>query len=362
MVVTLMQRWLAHRNASVFRNAVTGGALVVIPTFARMLLSPWLGHELWFPTYYPATLAAGLLLGWGGATAVWLIGGVTAFFLFVPAGAGAGLLSFKIFALTIYFLCSGMVLLAAIMLRTALERLQAIHEREHILAGELKHRIKNFLAIVQGLASQTARHSTDKADFQEKFAGRLAAYQVALDLASQNEWQNCELPAFAETVLAPFTGSGQLVFRGPTCTIAADACENLALLLHELATNALKYGALSTPTGSVEISWRFIETAEKKAHCELVWQERNGPLVSEPVRSGLGSKLIRAQPGISELSLQYPPSGVTCIMTIELQNQPNPAGEGHVSAIHRRKRSIASRLNSASASGGNFASSALVKD
>jgi len=333
MVVTFMQRWLAHRNASIRRSLTIGFALIALPTFARMLLSPWLGHELWFPTYYPAVLAAGLLLGARGGFVVWVLGGLTAFMLFAPTGAGNGQISFKVIALSVYFLCSGLVLFAAIMLRAALLRLQWVHEREQILAGELKHRIKNFLAIVQGLAAQTARHSTDKADFQEKFAGRLAAYQVALDVAAQNDWKMCALPDFAETVLAPFTGSNQFVFRGPSCTIAADACEGLALLLHELATNALKYGALSKLGGSVEISWRFVETAEKKARCEMTWQERDGPLVSEPVRNGLGSKLIREQPGIPEVTVRYAPSGVVCMMAIELQNKPSMAGQNYGSDI-----------------------------
>jgi len=167
------------------------------------------------------------------------------------------------------------------------ERARA-EETQHLLIGELNHRVKNTLASVQAIATQTLRHSTGPSDFAPTFVGRIHALARAHSLLSATTWQGASLKELVEGQLLTGTvAAEQLAIAGPDVELAPEPALHLALVLHELVTNAHKYGALSVPAGRASLNWSI-----KEGQLVLDWVERGGPPVSPPNRKGFGSILI----------------------------------------------------------------------
>jgi two-component sensor histidine kinase len=163
-------------------------------------------------------------------------------------------------------------------------------ERE-LLAQELSHRVKNTLAVVQALARQTRGGSVEA--YREAFLGRLKALANGHSLLLQSDWQSAELGAIVDDAVAMYGDSaGRVQVEGAPVTVPAKKALSLSLVLHELAPNALKYGALSTDAGSVRIAWS-IPDGDGGARVRMVWQERDGPAVKPPNNDGFGMQLIR---------------------------------------------------------------------
>jgi two-component sensor histidine kinase len=183
-----------------------------------------------------------------------------------------------------------------------------------LINAELKHRVKNTLTVVSAMASQTFRTATDKTPVLA-FQGRLAALARAHDLFIEAGWALSSMHDTVETALAPYrSGTDQFTISGPQTMIGSKQALSLALGLHELATNATKYGALSQPGGHVDIAWA-IETGDGTPTFTFHWQESGGPPVSVPERQGFGSVLItrvlKADFGGS-LELNYEETGLVC--------------------------------------------------
>lgn len=160
--------------------------------------------------------------------------------------------------------------------------------------------------MVQALASETGRSAVDFESFYENFRERLLALASAHNLLSSAGWTTCELSALVHETLRPFA-SARIRIEGRPVQIAAASCTPLVLALHELATNAVKHGALSSPEGEVTLRWE----GETLGH-RLVWRERRGPRVTPPTRTGLGRRLLRAQTGLDAVNLEFEPRGVVC--------------------------------------------------
>ena len=164
---------------------------------------------------------------------------------------------------------------------------------EHIrfVIDELSHRTKNLLAVVMAVANQTARHADDVAQYRARFAERLTALAHCHDLLVRDSWQGASFSDLVSAQLKPFRESkgGRISATGPPIILKPDAVQNLGLALHELATNALKYGALSIPHGKVSIQWHLNETADRVC---MHWRERDGPPVVLPHRRGFGYVVI----------------------------------------------------------------------
>jgi PAS domain S-box-containing protein len=162
-------------------------------------------------------------------------------------------------------------------------------ERQGLLLAELNHRVKNSLATVQALAQHTMRSTPEPERFREAFEARLASLAGAHDLLTQSAWETAEFAAVVKKALQPFP---QSAFRleGPEAGVKVrpDLAVSLTLLIHELATNAAKYGALSLSGGLVTLTWRGSDGG-----LELHWSECGGPPVEAPSRSGFGARLIR---------------------------------------------------------------------
>jgi len=203
------------------------------------------------------------------------------------------------------------------------ERRQA-EERQRLLAAELDHRVKNTIATVQSIALQTLGAGERSA----ALAGRLQALANAHGLLARSRWRGAPLRALVETALMAYADEpGRVSVAGPDLMLEAKSAETFSLLLHELATNAAKYGAFAQPGGRVEAAWR---TSPDGGRLLFEWAERDGPAVRPPERRGFGSLLIERSVAYEldgATRLDFLPSGVRC--TVELPMPlagPGPGG------------------------------------
>ena len=196
-------------------------------------------------------------------------------------------------------------------------------ERQNLLLDELNHRVKNMLAIIQSIAGQTLRETPEPAAFKAAFSARLAALARAHSLLTKGLWQGALLRDIVATALAPFGADGRdaTSIAGPAVVIRPNAAVTLSLMLHELATNAAKHGALSVPRGKVNVTWTRTGARPGQSPCvELVWGEQGGPPVQPPTKQGFGSRLIAAsadQLG-GEVATHYHPTGPETRFTFPL--------------------------------------------
>jgi PAS domain S-box-containing protein len=168
-------------------------------------------------------------------------------------------------------------------------------DQQRFFLDELNHRVKNTLATVQSIASQTLRSTTTPAQFKEAFEGRLLALSKTHNLLTRKSWREANLHDIAEQELAPYrrTSDERIAIAGPSIDLPARHAINLGLVLHELVTNAAKYGALSTPLGRLDLIWTVVHTPDRPAQLRIHWTETGGPRVEIPKRQGFGSRLIR---------------------------------------------------------------------
>jgi PAS domain S-box-containing protein len=214
--------------------------------------------------------------------------------------------------------------LAELRLQDELQERKAAEETMSLLLHEIQHRVKNTLATVMALASQTFKSAS--ADERRSFSARVEALAGAHALLTEENWDRAPVREIVENAIEPFRdrNDGRYEISGPDLEIAAGTSLTLSMILHELATNASKYGALTRDSGTVSIAWRMLE-AEKGPLLELVWREKGGPQVAAPVRKGFGSKLIESALGHSQghADLQFNPDGVRCVIIIVLHQGPH---------------------------------------
>jgi two-component system, chemotaxis family, CheB/CheR fusion protein len=183
---------------------------------------------------------------------------------------------------------------------------------QRMLIGELQHRVKNTLATVQAIASQT--FNTAGAAERQAFTARLQAVSNAHDVLTQDNWARAPLDVIVHRALEPFQ-RGRIALNGPYVPLEASKALAMTMALHELATNAVKYGALSTDAGRVRLDWSLKDGADG-SYLQMVWEERGGPAVQPPQRKGFGSRLIEASLDKSHVS--YAPAGLSCTLEMAL--------------------------------------------
>jgi two-component sensor histidine kinase len=208
----------------------------------------------------------------------------------------------------------------AVRLATQLARSQADRE---LLINELNHRVKNTLAAVQGLVSSTMRSALSIADAKTLIEERIIALGRAHDVLTQEYWEGADLRDLALSIVQPYRTehSNGIEVSGPDLRVNPRAAVALAMVFHELMTNAAKYGALSQPEGRVRVEW---STTEDGGHSTLrvVWMEMGGPLVRAPIRRGFGSALIEqsiTRELGSTLEKDFDRAGLICTMMIPLE-------------------------------------------
>lgn len=204
----------------------------------------------------------------------------------------------------------------------------ARHEAERQQAWmmrELDHRVRNNLTAIISLMEQTADASGGFEDFRASFAGRLRALERTHTLLAQTKWEGMSLAQLAHQTLAAYSDpdamSEVVEIEGPDLTLPAGAAPPLCMALHELATNAAKYGALSKSGGRVSLRWS-VERSDGEEALRMEWRERGGPAVREPSRRGYGMDLIEGAIGYElggRLDLRFEPEGLVCEIDVDLE-------------------------------------------
>jgi len=172
----------------------------------------------------------------------------------------------------------------------ALDRHRAT-ERHKLIVGEMQHRLKNLFAAVLSIAAQTSHGGITTAEFLKAFEGRVLALANAHDLLTRDE--SADLAELTRRIVAPFGGDESVEITGQPFKVAPSAVVPFSLVLHELATNAAKYGALSSSEGRTRVSWKSYRGENGERRFKFKWEETGGPLVSPPRRSGFGTLLMK---------------------------------------------------------------------
>lgn len=192
---------------------------------------------------------------------------------------------------------------------------------QRVLVNELNHRVKNTLAVVQAMASQSFREGRPVAESLASFEGRLQALAGAQDLLVEQAWDDVPLRRLVESTVAPHDpGSDRITLQGPALMLSQASAVSVTMAVHELLTNAAKYGALSAPEGRIALAWSFDAASDR---LRLSWKESGGPAVCPPTRRGFGVRFIErvlASQAGGEAAIAFEPDGVRC--HVELPARP----------------------------------------
>jgi PAS domain S-box-containing protein len=213
---------------------------------------------------------------------------------------------------------------------TEKKRVEAI---QRVLIEELNHRVKNTLAMTQAIASQSLRHAKSASDFVESFTGRVQALAKAHSLLTDRKLEGAELTELVREQVTLGVADERVICSGPMVILGAQPAIHLALVLHELATNARKYGGLSVPQGRLSVKWEVHSSGSRTLL--LDWTESGGPQVSAPLTAGFGTTLIERtlQTHGGEATVRYGVTGVTCKLRLPLGETARPEVEAALAAL-----------------------------
>jgi len=203
-------------------------------------------------------------------------------------------------------------------------RIMQAEQHQRLLVDELNHRVKNMLAVVISLATQTLKRAGTLEEFSGVFLGRVHALTAAYTLLTRESWSGVQLREVVEEELRPFMAGDRasIEIEGPPVPLDPRGALALGMAIHELATNAAKYGALSVPEGNVAVTWAVERTGDDD-HLVLNWIEQNGPPVTPPAKRGFGTVLIErglAHDLSGEAKVQFLPGGVRASVRAPLRN------------------------------------------
>lgn len=216
-------------------------------------------------------------------------------------------------------------------------RTKLAEDQRILLLNELNHRIKNTLTTVQSIVNQTLRAAHVDPSIRESLTDRLLVLSEAHNLLVEESWAGADLGVIVNTLVASHA-DGRIVADGPEVRLSAHQAVPLSLALHELATNALKYGALSGDVGHVTLNWNLAYNGVGERHLTFLWEEVDGPAVEPPAAQGFGSRLLSRifSSGGGEVTLSYPAEGARCAITLPLSS-PEEVPQMAVTRDPRRK-------------------------
>jgi len=302
-----LARKVPYRPPGFWKGEAIGLVCAAAALAIRLALTPWVGNAIPVVLFYPFVLIAAV---WGGTlsglTVLVICGGAASVLWLQPDGRPLTLTAFSI-------ACFSVIVMARLF-RALVQVHVEDEERAVLLSHEMAHRVGNLFGVVQAISAQTARHATSLADHQRLFSGRLMALARTQRLLAENSQGQTELKSFIDEIVEPF-GGARFVVEGPSVAVPRYLGTSCALLLHELCTNALKYGSLSVPDGRVRIAWRIQDNRAR-----LEWREYNGPPVTSPARNGFGSRLLKTafSPNHGHAEIRYDPDGVKCSLEFAL--------------------------------------------
>jgi two-component sensor histidine kinase len=273
-----------------------------------------------FITFFLTILLATLVGGTHVGLAVLALSVITSWFVFVPPFYSFHATSSSTIALTMFTAFGGGIVAIAHLLNSTVEQLlvekarsKRAEERLVELNGELLHRIRNIFTLATTLASETGRHVATPSEMTIALADRFRALAAAQELLATNKLSGADLEQLARSLLSPIAPSNdRLTLVGPALHLSPDATTSICLVLHELATNAVKFRAWSNGDGTVSVEWSVAERDANDASIALHWQERNGPPCQSPERIGLGTLLIEKAVAGASVDRLFLPSGLSC--------------------------------------------------
>lgn len=291
-----------------------GAALAAAAGLVRWGVQGPLGRDLPFITFFPALIAAAALGGFVGGVACLLAAGLAAVWLLTPFGPSTA------WALGSFWIAGGLVVAVAAALadsvrelRLSRGRLTETQAQLQTLVGELAHRSRNALFVIMSIVSQSARAAGSAAEAEQLINARLAALLRAQEVLQHADGASADLHTLLEKAVEPFDLGRVVIAPGPAVQVGPDVAVGLGLLFHELATNALKYGALSLPQGRILVEWTTVAGVTR-----FVWREVDGPPVTAPSRQGFGARLLDAAlvPQGGKAERRFDPAGLVCELRI----------------------------------------------
>ncbi|MDE2621371.1 MAG: hypothetical protein KGL54_14520 [Sphingomonadales bacterium] len=298
------------RRRSAANRLFLMGAWLAVAVGVRWLLDRGL-YGVPFLTFYPVVLLAGLVLGGRYAVMAAVAAVVLARLLFEPGPIRLAPVGVQAAMVVLYAVTIGMIVGAGHLIRLILIENQRHIDLADSFNDELQHRAKNALQILRALIGRGPAAGEDATEFHSKLLGRMEALGRANELLRYGSAGSADVASLVETALAPF-GTAGFDCSGPACRLHKSAATPLVMALHELATNATKYGALSCPSGRVSLEW----TPVGGGRVALEWRERGGPPVAAPTTRGMGSRLLRPHGGLVAVALEWEPEGATCRMEV----------------------------------------------
>lgn len=295
-------------------------------------------------TFFPAVILTTFFAGVGPGVLCAILSGFSAWYWFIPPFGAFSLNPSVLIALAFYVFVVGVdIVLIRIMhdavssleaeravnqalldqQRRHVEELQARQKQQQLLQRELSHRMKNTLAMVQAVVAQSLRNATDPKEASAMASARIQALARAQNVLTETDWAASSVATIVAAAIEPLAGTGNRVtMAGPDVELEAQHALGLALAIHELATNAIKYGALSNEVGTVSISWNVSDNRK----FGFAWREHGGPDVIEPKRRGFGSRLTeRVVPGYfnGEAVIRFASSGLIYELDGSLEADPH---------------------------------------
>lgn len=325
-----LQKPTVRQQAIIYLAALT---VEIVAIIARFLIDNALPPGFPYLTFFPAVILTGFIFGMGPAVLNALISGGVAWYWFIPPVYSLAFTWQSATALVFFFVVVAIDLgLLKLLLTAYAEQMRAREDLtrhlqlQKLVSDEVDHRLKNLLATTSGLISLSQRHAATPQELGNQLRQRIQAMGHSIELLRGS--LHGDSATMRDAILSALEPLGlsvgeRLSFEGPLLRINASAIISLNLIIHELGTNAFKYGALSGEGGKIRVNWRFIEkTSEEEPEqwLELVWQESGGPPVTAPAQAGFGTELVRrlAKGYGSDCSLDYQPTG----LKVTLQFKP----------------------------------------
>lgn len=314
-------RGLSARSPQAFAFAVVCVAAATALHAAIGLIRP---GSVIFDPYYAATLVAALVGGSEAGALAMVLGGVIAYWMFAPAEWKFTVLALDLVNWALYGTSSVVILWAAASYRGLVQRLREEERRRRLVNDELAHRLKNTMASVQSIVNQSL---AGERELCGKIGERLMALTATNDLLVHSGWRTASLKDIVANEFKPYD-LARIAWRGDEVQCPSEVATALTLIIHELATNAVKHGALSTPRGRIDIAWH-----ETDGRLTLAWVESGGLPVAPPRRRGFGTKLLDSVVKGFDGSVEtgFAPSGLTCTISLTVP-EPRPSDIGFADA------------------------------
>lgn len=310
MVWSSIARSMLLSKPTLVRSTCVVSACVAAATLVRWLLGS-VANTVPFVTYFPAIVLCALLAGWRAGVVSIFVSMAIVNFIFLRPRLSIWSDWQTAAMMALFVLSCGLLVAIAQSLRTTVRKLKAASERAEFLNQELLHRVRNTLTLVNSLAALTYQAEPDR--FVRSFSSRMTALSRSLDVLSHRDDQQCDLREAVEQACQPFQHGDRICISGDNSILPGTVCAPLILAVHELCTNAVKYGALSVPGGRVTIN---LTADPAQAVARLVWHEQGGPAVAAPVHEGLGTVLL-SHPALGPARRFFEPDGLRCEMRLE---------------------------------------------